>query len=65
MIQVGMFADNMMGGAPVAVLTYSGRGKKVNIETENEELRGFLTDFITKPFGLAANSIAWPEDRQI
>ena len=64
MIQVGMFSNNVVEGAPMAVLTYSGRGKKVNVETQNEELKELLVNFIDTPLGLAANSIAWPEDRK-
>ena len=65
MIQVGVFANTMLGGEPMALLTYSGRGKTVKVETQNDELKQLLTDLIDSPLGLPANSIAWPEDRKV
>ena len=65
MIQVGVFANTMLGGEPMALLTYSGRGKTVKVETQNDEFKQLLTDLIDSPLGLPANSIAWPEDRKV
>jgi len=64
MIHVGMFHKSQMAGTPVAILSYSGRGKTVHIETSNSETKAIVEVLVKTKLSLPANSVAYPETRQ-
>ena len=66
MITVEVYASNQTGiGVPLAILAYSGRGKKVKITTDNITVKEELTGFVNTVLSFPKQGRVPPEDRKL
>lgn len=49
---------------PIAVLSFTGRGKTVTIETDDIEVKELLKIYVEEVLGLPGSDLAFPSDRQ-
>ena len=58
---VGIYNKNQIGGNPVGTISLNKAGK-IKVESVHKDIKEFFKVYITRTYGLPANSIAYPED---